>query len=95
MIENWVYGVSRHRTSLLRRLGQWTAGVQPENPGVGISTKTLRGNRNGGAEDQGLIHEITTSVSYGDDVVWVATYFGDSHYDGATGYFLTKTAVCR
>jgi ligand-binding sensor domain-containing protein len=34
-------------------------------------------------KDQGLIHEITTSVSYpGKGVVWVATYFGASRYDG-------------
>ena len=33
-------------------------------------------------KDQGLIHEITTSVSYVDKVVWIATYFGASRYDG-------------
>jgi len=33
-------------------------------------------------KDQGLIHEITTSVSYVDHTVWVATYFGASRYDG-------------
>jgi len=33
-------------------------------------------------KDQGLIHEITTSVSYGSGVLWVATYFGASRYDG-------------
>ena len=33
-------------------------------------------------KDQGLIHEITTSVSYVDHIVWVATYFGASRYDG-------------
>ncbi len=33
-------------------------------------------------KDQGLIHEITTSVSYVDKTLWVATYFGDSRYDG-------------
>lgn len=35
-------------------------------------------------KDQGLIHEITTSVSYAekDNVFWVATYFGASRYDG-------------
>jgi ligand-binding sensor domain-containing protein len=33
-------------------------------------------------KDQGLIHEITTSVSYVDQIVWVATYFGASRYDG-------------
>lgn len=33
-------------------------------------------------KDQGLIHEITTSVSYVDRILWVATYFGASRYDG-------------
>ena len=33
-------------------------------------------------KDQGLIHEITTSVSYVNKIVWVATYFGASRYDG-------------
>jgi hypothetical protein len=34
-------------------------------------------------KDQGLIHEVTTSVSYpGKGVFWVATYFGANRYDG-------------
>ncbi|MGA3024640.1 MAG: two-component regulator propeller domain-containing protein [Bryobacteraceae bacterium] len=33
-------------------------------------------------KDQGLIHEVTTSVSYVNKIVWVATYFGVSRYDG-------------
>src|SRR5579884_4003 len=33
-------------------------------------------------KDQGLIHEITTSVSYVNGMVWVGTYFGASRYDG-------------
>jgi ligand-binding sensor domain-containing protein len=35
-------------------------------------------------KDQGLIHEITTSVSWveKDRILWVATYFGVSRYDG-------------
>lgn len=35
-------------------------------------------------KDQGLIHEITTSVSYAekDKILWAATYFGASRYDG-------------
>ena len=42
-------------------------------------------------KDQGLIHEITTSVSYVDHIVWVATYFGASRYDGRNWHnFLTK-----
>jgi len=42
-------------------------------------------------KDQGLIHEITTSVSYVDNILWIATYFGDSRYDGRNWHnFLTK-----
>src|SRR5215472_5087756 len=42
-------------------------------------------------KDQGLIHEVTTSVSYVDSILWVATYFGDSRYDGRNWHnFLTK-----
>jgi len=33
-------------------------------------------------KDEGLIHEITTSVSYVNQILWVATYFGVSRYDG-------------
>jgi ligand-binding sensor domain-containing protein len=32
--------------------------------------------------DDGLIHVITTSVSYVDKVLWASTYFGMSRYDG-------------
>ena len=32
--------------------------------------------------DDGLIHNITTSVSYVDKTMWAATYFGLSRYDG-------------
>ena len=42
-------------------------------------------------KDQGLIHEITTSVSYVDHIVWVGTYFGASRYDGRNWHnFLAK-----
>ena len=33
-------------------------------------------------KDQGLIHEITVSVSYANRILWVGTYFGASRYDG-------------
>jgi ligand-binding sensor domain-containing protein len=33
-------------------------------------------------KDEGLIHEVTTSVSYVNKILWVATYFGASRYDG-------------
>lgn len=32
--------------------------------------------------DDGLVHIITTSVSYVDSIMWAATYFGLSRYDG-------------
>jgi ligand-binding sensor domain-containing protein len=42
-------------------------------------------------KDQGLIHDVTTSVSYVDKIVWIATYFGASRYDGRSWHnFLTK-----
>ncbi len=42
-------------------------------------------------KDQGLIHEIVSSVSYVDNIVWASTYFGDSRYDGRYWHnFLTK-----
>lgn len=39
--------------------------------------------------DDGLVHDITTAVSYSNDMLWVATYFGMSTYDGNhwKGYF--------
>lgn len=39
--------------------------------------------------DDGLVHDIISSVSYGNGIVWAATYFGLSLYDGARwkGYF--------
>jgi ligand-binding sensor domain-containing protein len=42
-------------------------------------------------KDQGLIHDITTSVSYVNKILWVATYFGACRYDGRNWHnFLTK-----
>lgn len=39
--------------------------------------------------DDGVVHDITTAVSYDDEILWVATYFGLSRYDGNhwKGYF--------
>jgi ligand-binding sensor domain-containing protein len=39
--------------------------------------------------DDGLVHDITTAVSYDNGILWVATYFGMSRYDGThwKGYF--------
>jgi ligand-binding sensor domain-containing protein len=39
--------------------------------------------------DDGLVHDITTAVSHSNGILWVATYFGMSRYDGTQwkGYF--------
>ncbi len=39
--------------------------------------------------DDGVIHDITTAASWADSILWVATYFGMSRYDGKNwkGYF--------
>jgi ligand-binding sensor domain-containing protein len=39
--------------------------------------------------DDGVVHDITTAVSFSDGILWVATYFGMSRYDGThwKGYF--------
>ena len=39
--------------------------------------------------DDGIVHDITTAVSYANGILWVATYFGMSRYDGThwKGYF--------
>jgi len=39
--------------------------------------------------DDGVVHDITTAVSYANGMLWVATYFGLSRYDGNhwKGYF--------
>lgn len=92
MVEIWVYGVSATPTKVYYAV--WGSGV------LEYDQKTKLWDRyedpDGETElvlfkDQGLIHEITSSVSYVDNVLWVSTYFGDSRYDGRYWHnFLTK-----
>ena len=74
----------RRRQGLLRGLGRRRSRVRREDRALERLQRSRRRNRNGGLKDQGLIHEITTSVSYAekDKILWVATYFGASRYDG-------------
>ncbi len=39
--------------------------------------------------DDGIVHDITTGVTYANDILWVGTYFGLNRYDGNhwKGYF--------
>ncbi|HEX7729289.1 MAG TPA: two-component regulator propeller domain-containing protein [Terracidiphilus sp.] len=92
MNEIWVYGVSAAADKVYYAV--WGSGL------LELNQQTGRWDRyddpDGETEmvlfkDQGLIHEITTSVSYVDKIAWVATYFGDSRYDGRYWHnFLTK-----
>jgi len=92
MSEIWVYGVSATPTKVYYAV--WGSGLLEYDQKTGVWDKY--DDPDGENEmvlfkDQGLIHEITTSVSYVDNVAWVATYFGDSRYDGRYWHnFLTK-----
>jgi ligand-binding sensor domain-containing protein len=92
MYEIWTYAVSPAEDKVYYAV--WGAGV------LEYDQKTERwkdyNDPDGETEmvvmkDQGLIHEITTSVSYVDKILWVATYFGASRYDGRYWHnFLSK-----
>src|SRR5438477_171098 len=99
MNEIWVYAVTATPTKVYfavwgsglleydQKTGRWDKYDDPDGETEMVLFK-----------DQGLIHEIVTSVSYAekDKVLWVATYFGASRYDGRnwTG-FLDKAAAFR
>ncbi len=94
MAEIWSYAVSATPTKVY--YGIWGSGVLEYDQKTEVWDKY--DDPDGENEmvlfrDQGLIHEIVTSVSYmeKDNVLWAATYFGDSHYDGRYWHnFLTK-----
>jgi len=92
MREIWVYGVSAAPDKVYYAV--WGSGLLElkQNTGVWDMYEDPDGeNEMVLLKDQGLIHEIVTSVSYVDGVVWAATYFGDSHYDGRYWHnFLAK-----
>ncbi|HEY1578869.1 MAG TPA: hypothetical protein VGF82_17500 [Terracidiphilus sp.] len=94
MIEIWVYGVSATPTKVY--FAVWGSGILEYDQQK--KTWDKYEDPDGETEmvlfkDQGLIHEITTSVSYveKDKILWAATYFGNSRYDGRYWHnFLTK-----
>lgn len=92
MNEIWVYAVAATPTKVYYAV--WGSGVLEYDQQKKLWDKY--DDPDGETEmvlfkDQGLIHEITTSVSYVDKILWVATYFGDSRYDGRYWHnFLTK-----
>lgn len=92
MREIWVYGVSAAPDKVYfavwgsglmeytQKTGGWDMYRDPDGETEVVVLK-----------DQGLIHDITSSVSYVDGIVWASTYFGDSRYDGRYWHnFMTK-----
>jgi len=92
MIEIWAYGVSAAQDKVYFAI--WGGGLLEYDQKTGIWDKYEDPDEETELvlfKDQGLIHQIVSSVSYVDKVVWVATYFGDSRYDGRYWHnFLTK-----
>jgi len=92
MVEIWVYGVSATPTKVYYAV--WGSGLLEYDQKTKVWDKY--DDPDGENEmvlfkDQGLIHEIVTSVSYVDNILWAATYFGDSRYDGRYWHnFLVK-----
>jgi len=90
MHEPWTYGVCAGDNKVW--IAAWGGGViewQKEN-------QTFRDYVDPDGEmeidlfpDDGVVHDITTAVSYSNGLLWVATYFGMSRYDGThwKGYF--------
>ena len=83
MYEIWTYGVSAAPDKVYYAV--WGGGVLEYD----VKTERWKDYRDPDGEneivlykDQGLIHEITTSVSYVGGILWAATYFGASRYDG-------------
>lgn len=90
MHEPWTYGVCAGDNKVW--IAAWGGGVIEYNN----ETKKFRDYVDPDGEmeidlfpDDGVVHDITTGVSHADGILWVATYFGLSRYDGVhwKGYF--------
>jgi len=88
--EPWTYGV--HVNDGMVYIAAWGGGVLEYHPATG----QWRDYRDPDGEmefdlfpNDGLIHDITTGVSFENGILWVSTYFGLARYDGARwqGYF--------
>jgi len=90
MHEPWTYGVTAGEGKIY--IAAWGGGVIEYNKETGQFRDYV--DPDGEMEidlfpDDGLVHDITTGVTYGNEILWVGTYFGLSRYDGARwlGYF--------
>jgi ligand-binding sensor domain-containing protein len=90
MEEIWNYGVSYDRGKV--HLAVWGSGILEYD----VATERWKDYLDPDGEmeidlyrDDGIVHVITTGVSYVDDTLWVGTYFGGCRYDGRhwRGYY--------
>lgn len=90
MHEPWAYSVSANDG--MAYIAVWGGGVVEYN----TRTERWRDYRDPDKEmeidlfpNDGLVHDVTASVSYEDGILWVGTYFGLNRYDGSRwwGYF--------
>ena len=90
MHEPWTYGICASDEKIY--IAAWGGGIVEYTK----KTKKFRDyvDPDGNMEidlfpDDGLVHDITTGASWSNDILWVATYFGLSRYDGVhwKGYF--------
>jgi ligand-binding sensor domain-containing protein len=90
MHEPWTYGVCSGEDKIY--IAAWGGGVIEYN----MSTGQFRDYTDPDGEmeldlfpDDGLVHDITTGVTFSEDILWIGTYFGLSRYDGTNwkGYF--------
>jgi len=83
MEEIWNYGVTYAQGKVY--LAIWGSGILEFD----VATERWKDYRDPDREmeidlyrDDGIVHVITTSVSFVDDILWVSSYFGMSRYDG-------------
>ncbi len=83
MHEPWCYGVSAAESGIY--VAVWGGGVVIRERASG----RFREHRDPDGEmeidlfrDDGLVHDVTSSIALSGDIMWVGTYFGLSRYDG-------------
>ena len=90
MHEPWTYGICASEEKIY--IAAWGGGIVEYTK----KTKKFRDyvDPDGNMEidlfpDDGIVHDITTGASWSNGILWVATYFGLSRYDGVhwKGYF--------
>ena len=96
MEEIWNYGVSYNAGKV--HLAVWGSGILEFD--VATESWKVYLDPDGEMEidlyrDDGIIHVITTGVSYIEGILWVSTYFGTCRYDGRNwrGFYAHETGL--